>query len=143
MRSVWHIRLFTWAGAFVAGAVYGIVGTVMHSAAVVPTGLAGLVVPFGTILAAVGLLALLIAVRCLSEDRVTVLAAGLGALAMVMLFSGEGPGGSIVVPQSAPGEAPLGVIWSWVVAAVVIVVVAWPDLRGIRTGSGKGQQGGA
>ncbi|WP_261164439.1 histidinol dehydrogenase [Microbacterium sp. Marseille-Q6965] len=143
MRSVWPIRLLTWAGAFVAGAVYGIAGTVMHSASVIPTGLAGLIVPLGTILAAVGLLALLVAVRCLSEGRGTVLAAGLGALAMLLVFSGEGPGGSVVVPRAAPGEAPLGVIWSWVVAIVVVVVVAWPDLRGVRAGSGKGQRAGA
>jgi len=137
MRSVWPIRLLTWAGAFVAGGVFGVAGTIMHSAAVVQTGMAGIVIPVGLILSGVGCLALLVAVRCLADERGSALAAGLGMLAMLLLFSGEGPGGSVVVPQVPEGEPPLGIIWSWIVAVVVTLVVAWPDLHAARPAAGR------
>lgn len=137
MRSDWPIRIATWLGALLAGAVFGIAGTVMHSAAVIPLGVAGVVLPIGMLIAAVGSLALLVAVRILGDDRATVLATGLGMLAALLVFSGRGPGGSVVVPAAAEGQPPLGIIWSWTVAIVVLLVVAWPDLRGVRPASGE------
>ncbi|OCG75547.1 hypothetical protein [Microbacterium sediminis] len=137
MRSDWPIRVATWLGALLAGAVFGIAGTVMHSAAVIPLGVGGVVLPVGMLIAAVGSLALLVAVRILGDDRATVLATGLGMLAALLAFSGQGPGGSVVVPAAAEGQPPLGIIWSWTVAIVVLLVVAWPDLRGVRSTSGE------
>jgi len=130
MRSDWPIRVATWAGALIAGGLFGVAGTVMHSAVVVDTGIAGLVIPLGMLIGAVGSLALLVAVRILA-DRGTTLATGLGMLAMLLVFSGEGPGGSVVVPAPADGAPPLGIIWSWTLAIIVLLVVAWPDLRGL------------
>jgi len=134
MRSDWPVRVATWLVALVAGGLFGVAGTVMHSAVVVPTGIAGLVVPIGMLIAALACLALLVSVRTLA-NRSTALATALGMLAALLVLSGEGPGGSVIVAAATDGAPPLGIIWSWTLAIVVLLVVAWPDLRGVRTAS--------
>lgn len=52
------------------------------------------------------------------------MAAGLGMIGMLVLISGEGPGGSVVVPASFAGQ-----IWTYLVAGIVLLVVAWPSVR--------------
>jgi hypothetical protein len=44
------------------------------------------------------------------------------------VFSGAGPGGSVVVPAPADGEFPAGVVWTLAVPLLVAVAVGWPDL---------------
>ncbi|MFT3799531.1 histidinol dehydrogenase [Microbacterium sp.] len=115
-------RIGTWAVAVVIGIVYGVAGTIGQSAT-------WAAIPVGLLVALVGTGALLVAVRVLTADRWAALATGVGALVATFLFSGTGPGGSVVVPAPADGELPTGAIWSIAVPLLVAVVVAWPARR--------------
>jgi len=121
----WLMKALTWLGALIAGAVFGMAGTISYASLDVG-------VPLGFLVAALSCLGLLLAVRLLSEDRGAVLAAGAGMLLALFLFSGRGPGGSVVVPQAAEGELPLGIMWTIALSAIVLLVVAWPDFRKAR-----------
>ncbi|MCR2793129.1 DUF6113 family protein [Microbacterium sp. zg.Y625] len=114
-------RVLTWIIAVVVGFVYGVAGTVAHSYAL------GWF-PLGLVLSIVGVSALLLAVRLLTADRWVALAAGIGAMVATLLFSGAGPGGSVIVPAPTDGMLSAGVVWTIAVPLVVAVVVAWPDL---------------
>ncbi|WP_335337373.1 histidinol dehydrogenase [Microbacterium sp. No. 7] len=109
--------------AFVIGAVYGVAGTIGQAAR-------WGVLPIGLVVAGVGVAALLVAMRLLTSDRWAALAGGLGAMATMLVLSGRGPGGSVVVPAAPEGELSTGVIWTVLVPLVTALVVAWPTLRG-------------
>ena len=115
MRSSAPARLGTWFVAFVVGAVYGLAGTIAHAYEI------GWL-PLGLILAVVGCAALLAAVRLLTSDRWAALATGLGMMVAALVFSGRGPGGSVIVPESA-----LGTVWTLALPVIVAIVVGWPD----------------
>ncbi len=124
--------MFTWIVALAAGAVYGVAGTIAHAYVV------GWL-PVGLILAIVGAGALLAAVRLLTRDRWAALACGLGLLIATLVFSGTGPGGSIVVPSGKLdmlGPVNLGVAWTIAVPFLAALAVAWPDLSRNRTSAG-------
>lgn len=121
---------------FVVGAVFGLATTVTHASSFGTVGwLAG--VPIlgavlgsgwvGLVLGAIACGGLLLAVRLLLHDRWGALVTGLGMLAGMVVISGMGPGGSVIVPNDV-----LGVVWSWTVAGMVLLVVAWPDFSRIR-----------
>ncbi|MBU4465588.1 MAG: histidinol dehydrogenase [Actinobacteria bacterium] len=124
MRFSWT-RLGAWVVALVVGAVYGVACTIAQSSAV------GWF-PLGLVLAIVGTAALLAALRLLTSDRWTALACGLGVMIATQVFSGKGPGGSVVVPSAAEGQINSGLIWVIAVPILVAIVVAWPDLSRIR-----------
>lgn len=109
-------RVLSWVAAALVGGVYGVAGTIGHSVMWGP-------IPVGLIVASVACAAILIAVRALTHDRGAAVAAGLGMIAMVVVISGAGPGGSVVVPDSLNGR-----IWTYVVAGIVLLVVAWPSI---------------
>jgi len=109
-------RVGTWVIALVVGAVYGLAGTIAHAYAL------GWF-PLGLVLAILGCTALLAAVRLLTADRWAALGAGLGMMLATLVFSGKGPGGSVIVPEST-----LGVVWTIAIPIVVGIVVAWPSL---------------
>lgn len=115
MRSSVPARVGTWVVAFVVGSVYGLAGTIAHSYRL------GWF-PLGLILAIVGCGALLAAVRLLTEDRWATLATGLGLMIATLVFSGRGPGGSVIVPQTG-----LATVWTLAVPILVAVAVAWPS----------------
>ena len=115
MRSSALARLGTWFVAFVVGAVYGLAGTIAHGYEI------GWL-PVGLILAVIGCAALLAAVRLLTSDRWAALATGLGMMVAALIFSGRGPGGSVIVPESA-----LGTVWTLALPVIVAVAVGWPD----------------
>ncbi|MEU1970148.1 histidinol dehydrogenase [Microbacterium sp. NPDC019599] len=126
MRSTTLLaRIATWVVAFAVGAVYGLAGTIAHTYA-----LGGF--PLGLILAIVGSGALLLAVRLLTSDRWAALATGLGMVAATLVFSGRGPGGSVIVPQAPEGQFDPGIIWTIAVPLMVALVVAWPDVSSFR-----------
>lgn len=119
MRNV-ITRVLSWLAAFLVGAVYGVAATIAHSFALGP-------VPVGLIVGAIACAALLTALRALTGDRWAALAAGAGMMALILLISQRGPGGSVVVP-----DTPLGNVWMYVAAAIVVLVVAWPDFSRLR-----------
>lgn len=123
-------RVGTWIVAFLVGLVYGVAGTIAHGFT-----LAGL--PVGLALGIVGCGALVIAVRLLTTDRWAALATGLGMVLATLVFSGRGPGGSVVVPDTG-----LGIVWTLVIPLLVGLVVAWPSLsrtRGPVNGAPRGE----
>lgn len=120
MRSVIS-RGLSWLAAAVVGGVYGVAATIAHSFTWGP-------IPVGIIVGAVACGALLIALRALTGDRWAALAAGLGMLALILVISQRGPGGSIIVPDS-----PLGNIWMYTAAGITVLVVAWPDMSRLRS----------
>lgn len=115
MRVRWLSRVLSWVAAALVGGVYGVAGTIGHSVMWGP-------VPIGMIVATIACAAILIAVRALTHDRGAAVAAGLGMIGMLVLISGVGPGGSVVVPASLAGQ-----VWTYLVAGLVLLVVAWPS----------------
>lgn len=103
------------------GAVFGLATTVTHASSLWGLGWAGLV------LGIVACGGMLLAVRLLLHDRWGALLTGLGMLAGMVVISGRGPGGSVIVPNDV-----LGVVWTWTVAGMVLLVAAWPDFARIR-----------
>ncbi|WP_341945813.1 histidinol dehydrogenase [Microbacterium sp. LWH11-1.2] len=116
MRVSWVSRVLSWVAAALVGGVYGVAGTIGHSLMWGP-------IPVGLIVGAIACAAILIAVRALTHDRGAAVAAGLGMIGMLVLISGVGPGGSVVVADSLAGR-----IWTYLVAGLVLLVVAWPSL---------------
>ncbi|WP_194411226.1 histidinol dehydrogenase [Microbacterium cremeum] len=108
-------RIATWLVALLVGLVYGAAGTIAH-------GYTLGWFPLGLILAAIGCGALLLAVRLLTSDRWSTLGTGLGMILATLMFSGSGPGGSVVVPQTG-----MAVAWTFAVPILVALAVAWPD----------------
>lgn len=114
MRNSWVSRVLSWIAAALVGGVYGVAGTIAHSLFWGP-------IPVGLIVGTVACGSILIAIRALTHDRGATLAAGLGMLGMLLIISGVGPGGSVVVEDSLTGR-----IWIYVAAGLVLLVVAWP-----------------
>ena len=63
-----------------------------------------------------------LAVRLLTSDRWATLATGIGMMVATLLFSGRGPGGSVIVPDSS-----LGIVWTISVPILIAIVVGLPD----------------
>ena len=127
MRVGWA-RIGTWIIALFVGAVYGIAGTIAHAYTL------GWF-PLGLLLALIGSGALVLAVRALTADRWAALASGIGLVLTVVLFSGRGPGGSIVVPDGKLdmlGPVNLGVVWTFAPPVLVAIIVLWPERRHVR-----------
>lgn len=118
-------RVATWFVGFIVGAVYGLAGTIAH------TFMLGWF-PLGLVLAILGSAALLVAVRLLTADRWAALATGLGIAVATLVFSGRGPGGSVIVAQAQDGQFDAGLVWTVAVIVLVVIVVAWPDLSRAR-----------
>lgn len=116
MRVSWLSRVLSWVAAALVGGVYGVAGTIGHSLMWGP-------IPLGIIVGTIACAAILIAIRALTHDRGATLAAGLGMLGMLVLISGVGPGGSVVVEDTIAGR-----IWIYLVAGLVLLTVAWPSL---------------
>lgn len=115
----------TWVVAGVIGLVYGVAGTIGQAA------MWGYL-PLGLLVAVIGVSALMLGVRLLVSDRWAALATGLGAMIATFVFSGKGPGGSIVVPAPADGELSTGIIWTLAVPIATAIVVGWPSLAPSR-----------
>lgn len=125
-------RIVTWLIALLVGVVYGLAGTIAH----------GYMLgwfPLGLILALVGCGALLLAVRLLTADRWSTLATGIGMMTATLVFSGSGPGGSVIVPQTG-----LAVAWTFAVPILVAIAVAWPErIRPVAAASVQSERDGS
>lgn len=124
MNQTWT-RFAGWLVAAIAGAVYGVAGTITQA-------YSWGVLPVGLIVAVAGVTALVAGLRLLTDDRWTALACGLGALVATVVFSGRGPGGSVVVPAPPDGQLSTGLIWTFAVPVMVAVVVGWPSFAAAR-----------
>jgi hypothetical protein len=122
-------RLATWLIALIVGAAYGLAGTIAQSYTLAWF-------PLGLVLAIIGSAAMLAAVRLLTADRWAALSTGLGMMVATMVFSGRGPGGSVIVPQAPEGQVSPGIVWTIAVPVLVALVVAWPDLSRVRAAAG-------
>lgn len=120
------MRVCGWVVAAVAGGVYGVAGTIgqAYSWGMLPVGL---------IVALVGVTSLVAGLRLITGDRWSALASGLGAMITAVVFSGRGPGGSVVVPAPPAGELSTGIIWTIALPIVIAVVVGWPALSATRS----------
>ncbi len=115
MRNGWISRVLSWVAAALVGGVFGVAGTIGHSLMWGP-------VPVGLLVGAIACGSILVAIRALTHDRGATLAAGLGMLGMLVLISGVGPGGSVVVEDTLSGR-----FWTYLVAGLVLLTVAWPS----------------
>ncbi|GAB2512466.1 hypothetical protein [Paramicrobacterium agarici] len=122
-------RIVTALITLVLGVVYGIVGTVGHTLTLTPL---GITIPYGLVLGLIGVLALLLGLRLVIAERLPSIAAGIGIVGIVALFSLPSPGGSVLITQSV-----LGLVWLFGVPLVAAIVLAWPRLpeRNLRTGT--------
>ena len=127
MRTDFLWRIASWLVAVVIGAFFGVAGTIAH-------GVTWQGVPVGLIVASITCAALLTAIRALTHDRLVTLAAGTGMLGMLLLFSGPGPGGSVVLR-----DGDLAHWWVWIVAILIAAAVLWPARRG-RASYGETEQ---
>jgi hypothetical protein len=121
-------RLISWVVALAVGLVYGAAGTIAHAYRV------GWF-PLGLVLSVIGVVALLIGVRLITHDRWATLAGGIGLVVATWVFSGSGPGGSVIVPSGkldTLGGVNLGIVWSIVVPLVAAIIVVWPASFAVR-----------
>lgn len=126
MSSNVVVKLLTALLSIVIGVVYGAAGTVAHAATIeVPV---IQVLPIGLIIAGLGAGALILSIRLLTGERFGAFCVSAAMLLTVILLSGQGPGGSVLVPAS-----PLGVAWPIVVTALATVILAWPDMSKFRS----------
>ena len=100
----------------IVGLVFGMLGTVVHSATI-----GTLQVPWGIVVALLALACLLAGIRLLSDGRLYTGCAALGALVAIAVLSQRSFGGSVLILNGVLG-------WIWMAGAVVIAlfVVAWP-----------------
>jgi len=105
------------------GALFGVIGTIAHQSSVTW----GVPIPLGLIGALIAFAALLIGLRLLGHSRLPALLAALGAIAVILLFTQQSGGGSVLIPNNLAGQV-------WLVGPIVIaaIVLAWPDVRGRR-----------
>lgn len=109
-----------WVVAFAVGLFYGVAGTVAQAYRL------GWF-PLGLVLSVIGVIALLTAVRLLTSDRWATLATALGVMVATLVFSGAGPGGSVVVPATPDGAFNAGMVWTILVPLASAIIIAWPD----------------
>ena len=96
----------------IVGLVFGMLGTVVHSATIGTWQL-----PWGIVVALLALACLLGGVRLLSDGRLYTACAALGALVAIAVLSQPSFGGSVLILNSVLG-------WIWMAGAVVTALVA-------------------
>lgn len=124
--------------ALIVGVVYGTVGTVAHPLSIT---IASIVIPWGLVLSLVGVSALLVGFRLVLGERLAVIAAAVGIVGIVALFSLESTGGSVLIQQGVSG-----LVWVLGPALIAALVIFFPSLparpRGVsaaRPGSDHGE----
>lgn len=113
-------RLATVFFSFVVGALYGTLATTGHRHVWV---IGEATIPWGLVLALVGVAALLVGLRVL-VDRLASIAAAVGIIGGVALYTLPGLGGTVLITGDL-----VGMIWSIGPALIAVLIVAWPDLR--------------
>ncbi|OII26164.1 PIG-L family deacetylase [Curtobacterium sp. MCBA15_013] len=116
--------------ALVLGLVAGGLGTVTHQQT-----LGGF--PVGVVLTSLIVIGLTVGIRLLYRSRAMVAAVGIGIIAATQVLSSVGGQSSPLVLANVAGY-----VWTFGPAAVTALVLAWPDLSGIRA-SAAGRSGAA
>ena len=122
-------RMLLSAGGFVLGLFVGSVTTVVHQSVIT---VAGVDVPWGLILGLLVVAGFLVGLRIVVQDRLVVLLAALGLVAMVFLLSQSSTGGSVLIPNNL-----WGTIWAVAPTLIATIVVAWPRLPQRHRGADK------
>jgi hypothetical protein len=110
------------AVALVAGLLVGTLGAFKHRAGV--SALTGTGVPYGLVLCLAMVGAVLLALRLAFGTRRYAAAAGIGAVAALVVFGRPGPGGSQVVLPDL-----VGLVWWIGTVLIALLVVAMPGRR--------------
>lgn len=113
-------RIVTVVLGLIVGIVYGAVGTVAHPLTV---SVGSLSVPYGLVVALVGVLALFVGFRLVVGGRLAAVGAAVGVVGIVSLFSLESIGGSILIREGLAGS-----VWLVGPALLGALVIAWPSL---------------
>ncbi|MDO9398060.1 MAG: hypothetical protein Q7T71_16060 [Herbiconiux sp.] len=111
--------------SFLLGALFGILGTVVHQIAVSVFGLFDL--PIGLVLALASAALLLAGLRLVAPTRLAAVLAALALVGVVALLALPSPGGSVLIPDSIAG-----MVWLLGSTLAAVVVLAWPK-RGRAT----------
>lgn len=111
-------RLFGWIVAFAAGTIVSMVGSVAH---INILKLGSVQIPVGLILGLIACLALMVGIRLIFDDRGSVMAAGIGMVVTVAMFTFAGPGGAVLI-----GQGLISLIWTLGPVLIATLVVAWP-----------------
>ncbi|MEO7348420.1 MAG: PIG-L family deacetylase [Terrimesophilobacter sp.] len=110
-----HLRIFTKAAtctlALAIGALVGVLGTIHHGFAF-------------SVVSLIMVASLLTGLRLLFRVRTVALFAGLGVFLVVGALSQKSAGGSVLIQNNLVGS-----VWSYGVAIIALVVLAWPNLR--------------
>src|SRR3954451_9576601 len=105
-------RIVGWVLLVLAGALVGAVGTVAHQSTVHW----GMDVPLGLIGSLAAYTALLVGLRLPGHGRMPALAAALGTIATILLFSQKSAGGSVLIPNNLLGQI-------WLVGPILIAAL--------------------
>ncbi|WP_353810363.1 hypothetical protein [Agromyces sp. SYSU T00194] len=108
------------AGALVAGALYGVLGTLGHRSAWT---VGDVDLPWGIVVALVGAAALLAGLRLVTRDRWVAFAGAFGLVGVVSLLSLPQGGGTLLISEGLAGT-----VWAVGPTLISVLVVAWPTL---------------
>lgn len=123
-------RLLLSLGGFLLGLFVGSVTTVVHQSVVT---VVGVDVPWGLVLGVLVVTGFLVGLRIVVQDRLVVLVAALGLVAMVFMLSQASTGGSVLIPNNL-----WGTIWAIAPTLIATIVVAWPRLPQRHRGADNG-----
>ncbi|MEG0028869.1 MAG: hypothetical protein RR853_08175 [Aurantimicrobium sp.] len=123
-------RLLLSAGGFLLGLFVGSVTTVVHQSVIT---IAEVDMPWGLILGVLVVTGFLVGLRIVVQDRLVVLVAALGLVAMVFMLSQASTGGSVLIPNNL-----WGTIWAIAPTLIATIVVAWPRLPQRHRGADNG-----
>ena len=118
------VKIAVGALALAVGAVIGALMTAVHQSVAT---IGGVFLPWGLVLALIASTGFVAGLRVLTSSRLVAISATVGIMGMTTFLASPTVGGSIIVPANI-----LGLIWTFAPAAVILVVVAWPNLGNVR-----------
>jgi hypothetical protein len=117
-------HLATGVALIAAGAVVGAIGTVAHQSTV---SIGAWRAPVMLVAAIVAVASLVLGARLLAKSRWSAVGLAVGIVGMIVVFSGRGPGGSVLIPNNTAG-----LVWVFAPAIICALVVLWPRLPAKR-----------
>ena len=118
-------QLIGYVVAFLLGALFGILGTIVHQISFSVFGLFDL--PIGIVVALPAEALLLLGLRLVAPTRLASILAAVALVGIVSLLALPSPGGSVLIPDSTAG-----MVWLVGSALVAVIVIAWPRLQARR-----------